>query len=179
MKLDMSDWCAFRARNELKKQLNSRGVYLIARGVRRNRQPDILCRNIIYIGRATNLWERLNAFENACEYYFDSHAGGNSFHESKINPNFREKIAELREIYGKKKAKAAYKEYIKRCQEFKERWERQRNRLSVAVWTPSDRDRGKFTRLPEEHQPTDVEMTLQADFLIRHNRLPKYNKRIG
>ena len=102
-----------------------------------------------------------------------------SFHESKINPNFREKIAELREIYGKKKAKAAYKEYIKRCQEFKERWERQRNRLSVAAWTPSDRDRGKFTRLPEEHQPTDVEMTLQADFLIRHNRLPKYNKRIG
>ena len=177
MKLNMSDWCPFRKRKKLGDKLDSRGVYLIAKDVRRNRPPSILCRNIIYVGRTTNLRKRLNDFEKACEFYFGSHAGGNTFHKSKINPRFRKEIAELRKIHGNRaQAKAAYRE---QCKEFEEVWVRWKKRLWVAVWTPSDGGRGKFTQLPDEHQPTYVEMTLQAEFLIGHNRLPKYNKRIG
>ena len=177
MQLIFSDWRALSVRHELGNQLDTRGVYLVARNVRRNTAPDTLTGNIIYIGRATNLRDRLNAFENACAYFFGSHAGGNSFHKSEINPRFEEEIAELRENNGNgKQARAAY---IERCEEFRESWVRKRNRLSLAVWIPSNGGRGKFTRLPEEHQPTYVEMTLQADFLIHHDRLPKYNKRIG
>ena len=177
MQLNFSGWCALSARHVLGNQLDSRGVYLVARDVRRKTAPDTLSNNIIYIGRATNLRNRLNVFENACAYFFGSHAGGNSFHKSEINPNFQEEIAELRENHGNRaQARAAY---IKRCQEFQELWARRRNRLSVAVWTPSNGGRGKFTRLPNELKPTYVEMILQADFLICHGRLPKYNKRIG
>ncbi len=180
MKVNMTDWCPFGKRDELdelKDKLDSPGVYFIAKDVRRNRQPSIQCRNIIYIGRATNLGERLKAFEKSCEFFFRAHAGGQTFHKAEINRRFQEEIDELRETYGNRAR--AREAYIERCQEFEERWVRRRNRLSLAVWTPADGGRGKFTRLPKEHRPTYVEMALQAEFLIRHDRLPKYNKRIG
>ena len=177
MRLNLSNWCAFEDRYNLGEQLNSRGVYLIGRSVRRNTAPDTRSRKIIYIGRATNLRERLNTLENACAYYFASHAGGNSFHKSVINPHVKEQIAELREYCGNEEQ--ARDLYVERCSEFQELWTRKRGRLSVAVWTPPNGGRGEFTRLLDEHQPTYVEVNLQADFLIRHDRLPKYNKRMG
>ena len=185
MKLNMSDWCPFRKRDkELKGKLDNPGVYFIAKDVRRNRQPSIQCRNIIYIGRTTgrttNLRKRLNAFEKSCEFYYGSHSGGQTFHESEINRRFQEKIKKLRKAHGNR-AKAEYIKHIKRRPKFEKRWKEWRDRLWVAVWTPSDGGTGKFKRLPDEHQPTYVEMTLQAEFLIghKHKRLPKHNKRIG
>ena len=53
-----------------------------------------------------------------------------------------------------------------------------RNDIPV-VWVPSESDRGKLGKLPEEMRPTFAEVDLQADFVLAHGHLPKFNKRMG
>ena len=156
------------------------GVYLIANRVRRKHYPNVIDRKIIYMGRAANLKSRINAFERACESFYASHAGGNTYHKMNINPQFDDLIINYkRRGYTKRERKEAYARYLRRHPAIGQRWREKRNNLSVSIWIPGYGNLGRFSRLPEEYQLAFVEMKLQANFFLEHNRLPRCNKRIG
>ena len=181
MNISFSSWAALARRNNIHEVNNEySGVYLIANRVNRNREPCPYNNRIIYIGRAANLKSRLNAFEKACECFYGSHAGGNTYHRKKINPRFDDLMYQYRRRgYTRNERKERYANYLRRHRNIKARWLLRRGNISVCVWSPRNGDLGEYSILPEEHQIALLEVKLQADYFLRHNRLPKCNKRIG
>ena len=181
MNISFSEWVALADRNDIHEVNNQySGVYLIANRVRRDSEACATSNRIIYIGRATNLKSRLNAFDKACECFYGRHAGGNKYHRMKINPRFDDLIVRYkRKGYKKNERRERYANYLRRHRGIRDRWLEKRNNISVAVWTPRDDDLGEYSILPEEHQLALVEVKLQANYFLQHNRLPRCNKRMG
>ena len=181
MNVSFSNWVALADRNDIHEVTGEySGVYLIANRVRHNRVPRITDNRIIYIGRATNLKSRLNAFERACECFYGSHAGGNTYHRKKINPRFDDLIYQYkRRGYTRNERKEKYANYLRRHRDIRDRWLEKQSNISVSVWTPRNDELGEYSILPEEHQLVFVEVNLQTNYYLQHKRLPKCNKRIG
>ena len=179
--MKLSPWNAWSDRNDIP-VIGQRGVYLIATGVTRGEKPDISDKRIIYIGHTTGrLHDRLNNFDLSCRSYYGSHAGGQSFFKCKIAPKFENRREKVRQSdSGRGQVRKKMQEYIERNRgRFETRWEREKSELSVAVWAPSESDKGKLGKLSEEMRPTFAEVDLQAGFVLAHGHLPKFNKRIG
>lgn len=181
MNVSFSNWVALADRNDIL-EVNSKysGVYLIANRVRGGDEASVTNNRIIYIGRAINLKSRLSAFEKACACFYGGHAGGNTYHRKKINPRFDDIVSRYKQRgYTRSERIEKYANYLRRHRSIGERWLRKRNNISVSVWSPQSNELEEYSILPEEHQIALVEVNLQANYFLRHNRLPRCNRRIG
>ena len=179
--MEFSPWTAWSDRNNIP-VINQSGVYLIATGVTRGKSPKTSDKRIIYIGHTTkSLRGRLNNFERSCEIYYGGHGGAQSFFKSRIGKKFESQRNKARQAHrGRRQVKKTMQEYIKRNRRrFDRRWEREKSDLSVAVWVPSEGDTGTLAKLPKEMRPTFLEMKLQAEFVVKHRKLPQFNKQLG
>ena len=183
MEVRFSNWCRWAERDKvLGEDLRSPGVYLIARNLTRRTRANPLSPNIIYIGQTTTpLTKRLNAFKAASQYYYrGSHAGGNSLFKAEVYPDFQQIRDKYKTSHGKEAANEAMRHIIEEYKdEFHERWVRIRQKLWIAIWTPSYGIEERYENLPAKYFPKVVEVNLQAEFHLRNNRLPRYNKQIG
>ena len=183
--MEFSLWTAWSDRNNIP-GIDQCGVYLIATGVNRGKSPKTSDKRIIYIGHTTkSLRGRLDSFNRSCEIYYRGHGGAQSFFKSRIGKKFESQRKKARQAHRgrgqvKKTVKKTMQEYINRNRRlFDKRWEREKSDLSVAVWVPSKGDTGTLAKLPMEMRPTFLEMKLQAEFVVKHGKLPQFNKQLG
>ena len=183
MRIQFSSWYEWTHRQDIPR-INESGVYVIARGVKRDDRPDLCSRRIIYIGYTKKtLRSRLDQFERACQGK-RGHAGGNSFFATHICPELGDRIVWLRSKRDSNRRDATREarseaNFIRRMPEFSEAWQRRRQSLSVAVWVPSAQWKETLSKLPEREKLKFVEAKLQVDYVRKNKRLPEHNKTFG
>ncbi|MDE0455715.1 MAG: hypothetical protein OXI15_00355 [Chromatiales bacterium] len=160
--------------------MESGAVYVIAKGAKHGNKPDLCSKDIVYIGYTEqNLQARLNQFGRACQGK-RGHAGGDSYFQTCICPEFGDKIEELREsgLNRVDAAKEAMKDpcYRGRENEFEDAWKNENRNLFVSAWNPPHHWSNSYESLPKREQLKFVEAKLQVEFVRKNKRLPQHNK---